>query len=417
MQSLSSSPQFSAEQPYPDDSPEPGLGRSQNAPTRSRTRVRVAVSVLLVAGVGLGAFALFSRKAVLGTAVPTDEKEAPHLDGNFIRFGDGFAKRVGLSTVPAQPRRLSPVVHVAGTVTYDARKFAAVGARIAGRVRRVLKVEGDHIRPHEALAEIESADLGRAEAGVMAARAKEMAADAHGKRERRLADARITTERDAELAKAEQEAARAERIAAERTVQALGGDLVGELGVLVLRSPVGGRVVSGKIVRGQTVEPRDTLYQIADLSSVWVELDVFERELGAVAVGDAVQITTQVSPGTMIKGRVDHIASVIDLQTRSARIRVVAENKDGTLRPGQSVQARITTTGPTSELLSVPRTAITRVDGKPTVFVLLDAHTVEPRAVALGSDDAQDVTISEGLRGGEQIVVGGLFALKSEIFR
>jgi cobalt-zinc-cadmium efflux system membrane fusion protein len=119
----------------------------------------------------------------------------------------------------------------------------------------------------------------------------------------------------------------------------------------------------------------------------------------------------------MVQGRVAHVGDVIEVETRSAPVRVIVDNAEGLLRPGQSVHARIHTAAPTKQLLTVPRAAITRVDGKATVFVLIEAGAVEPRNVVLGSEDANDTTILDGVAEGDKVVVGGMFALKSEIFR
>lgn len=351
------------------------------------------------------------------TASTTPPRDVPVLDGNVIRFSESFAKRAGLETIIVSSKQLSPVVKLTGTVNYDTRKFAAVGARIAGRVRRVFKVVGDQVRAHEVLAELESAELGRAESLVSAARAKEMASEADLKRERRLADAKITPERDAEIARATYEAARSERLAAERAVQALGGDLVGDIGILQLRSPFAGKVVASKISRGQSVQPTDTAYEIADLSSLWVELRLFEADLAAVRAGDTVEISSATNPNLTVKGTVGHVGDVVDVETRTAPLRVVINNRDGSLRPGQSVHARINTSAGAVAMPTVPRTAVTRIDGQSTVFVLVDKATVEPRKIKLGSEDASDVAIIDGLKAGERVVTGGMFALKSEIFR
>lgn len=383
-------------------------------PPRRRRLILLAVVVVLGA---IGGWFIRSSKANLPqSAAPV--RDAPVLDGEIIRYSAAFAQRAGISTAAATSRTILPIVSVTGTVAYDSRKFAAVGARITGRARRVFKVMGDSVKVGDILTEIESAELGRAEAQVFAARARELAAENDMKRERRLADARITPEKDAEMAKANYEVARAERIAAERTVQALGGDLDEKTGILVLRSPVAGKVVSANLVRGQTVEPSATVFEIADLSTVWVQLAVFERDLASVRVNNEVELTLQGIPGPPIKGRVDLVGDIINVETRTVPVRVVVENPDFTMRPGQSVQARIHTSALADKLLTVPRAAITRVDGNATVFVMLpQGNAVEPRRVTLGPQDAEHTAILQGLKEGEAVVVGGMFALKSEIFR
>jgi cobalt-zinc-cadmium efflux system membrane fusion protein len=377
----------------------------------------ILLGVVVVLG-ALGGWLLRSSKANLSNGAAAPVRDAPVLDGEIIRYSAAFAQRAGISTEPASSRSILPIVSVTGTVAYDSRKFAAVGARITGRARRVFKVMGDSVKAGDVLTEIESAELGRAEAQVFAARARELAAQNDMKRERRLADARITPEKEAEMAKANYEVARAERIAAERAVQAMGGDLDEKTGILVLRSPVAGKVVSAKLVRGQTVEPSDTVFEIADLSTVWVQLSVFERDLASVRAGNDVELTLQGIPGPPIKGRVDIVGDIINVETRAVPVRVVVDNPDYTMRPGQSVQARIHTSALADKLLTVPRAAITRVDGNATVFVMLpQGNAVEPRPVTLGPQDAEHTAVLQGLKEGEPVVVGGMFALKSEIFR
>jgi membrane fusion protein, heavy metal efflux system len=396
------------------------LGEPSPPPRPRRPNRRI---VAIVAGiVGLAAAGFLLRPLEPQATASESKGDAPVQEGDRIRFSEAFAKRAGISSVAVSESALAPSVSVNGTVTYDARKFAAVGARIAGRVRHLTKVVGDRVKPGDVLAEIESAELGRATAAVMAARAKELAAEADMKRERRLADARITAERDAELAKANHEAARAERIAAERTALALSGEPnaadgeKGELGILKLRSPIAGKITASKVSHGLTVEPTDTLFEVADLGSLWVELRVFERDVGAVREGDKVEVRSSQAPAP-IEGAVAHVGDVVDVETRTAGVRVVVDNSAGLLRPGQSVHATIKTTAPAAKTLTVPRGAVTRVDGKAIVFVLSSPLTAEARPVAVGAEDATHVAILDGLRAGEKIVTGGMFALKSELFR
>jgi cobalt-zinc-cadmium efflux system membrane fusion protein len=409
-------------------SQEPKLGASNDGPEPPivhRTHVtkvprgRVVFTLLGAAGLVLfgWVFVRSDEGKPARAAEPKTGNDAPILDGDLIRFSDAFAKRAGLTAEPVKPAELTPFVTVGGTLTHDPRRRAAVGARIQGRVRRVFKFIGDEVKRGENLVEIESAELGRAEASVLAARAKEKAAEADMKRERHLAEQRITSQRDAEFAQATYEAARAERVATERAVEALGGTMDHDFGVLVLKSPIAGRIVAASTSLGATVDPTETLFEVAELSSLWVELHVFERELGGVRRGNAVEITAPGAHEHVIRGKVDHVGEIIDVDTRTAPVRVVVANEHHELRPGQSVVARISTSGSNHKTLTIPRPALTRIDGKPMVFVMHDKNTVEPRAVTTGPEDAERVAIHDGLKENERVVLGGMFALKSEIFR
>jgi membrane fusion protein, heavy metal efflux system len=384
--------------------------------SRSRSRVTriVAIAGVAIAVLGLaGFFALRKSKP----AFIEPPRDVPYLDGKWIRYSPAFAARSKLEFGVAESTGLTPVVNVTGTVTFDPERVAAVGARISGRVRRILKFPGDPVKAGDTLAEIESADLGQAQSAVLASRAHAEAANANEKRETQLAEARVSSQRDAELARATAASARAELHAAEQRVRALGGNSGGEIGVLTVTTPIPGKIVESHVSRGQSVEPSATLFRVADLARVWIELAVFERELGHITAGDAVEISPQTNLTVVLHGKVAHVGETIDLETRSGDVRVVVENVDGSLRPGQSVLAKIHTKTTPSAVLLLTRDAITSVDGKPTVFVEHDATSVEPRAVTTGARDGTRVEITSGLAPGEKVATSGVFALKSEIFR
>lgn len=339
------------------------------------------------------------------------------LEGSHIRFGEAFAKRHRIESVKVVEKELSPMLTVTGTVQYDPRKFSAIGARSNGRIRRVYKIMGDRVKPGEVLADIESSDLGRAQANAEALRAKEIVALSNLKREEQLAAARVTAAREAEMAKAEHEALRAERRAAEKAVAAFGATVSGEVGILKLRSPIAGRVIMVEASQGQTIEPDDTLFEIADLSTVWVELVIFEKDLQRVHAGDTVEIVSSAGKGEPLKGKLAHLSDLVDPDSRSAIGRVEVDNSKGRLRPGQSTTARIHAQSSGEHTLTVPKSSITFVDGKPTAFLLVSPGLVEPHPIELGPDDGEYVAIRKGLRAGDSVISDGLFALKAELFR
>jgi len=381
-------------------------------PKQTKRRYFVLGGLFAILVIALGAKQMSDKAVVAPTPAP-----AVVMEGKQIRFSEEFAGRHKVTSVKAVDSELSPTIQVMGTVRYDVRKFAAVGARSAGRVRRVFKIMGDQVKPGDILADIESVELGKAQAAAEALRGRELAAQSNLDREQRLAEAKVTAMREAESAKAEHQALRAERRAAEKSVVALGASIDSEVGIMKLRSPIAGRVIMAKASRGQTVEPTDTLFEVADLSTVWVELTVFERDLDRIRKGDAVEILPAAAKGKPVQGTLAHVGDLIDPDTRSAVVRVEVDNRKGWLRPGQSTTARIQSHGPAEPVLTVPKSGLTFVDGKPTVLLMLGPGLVEPRAVELGPDDGEKVSIRKGLRAGDSVITEGLFALKSEIFR
>ncbi len=213
--------------------------------------------------------------------------------------------------------------------------------------------------------------------------------------------------------------ARAERIAAEQAVRTLGGipDAPGEVGLLQLRSPISGRVVSSKLTRGKSLETSETPFLVSNLDHVWLRLDVFERDLAAVRVGDRVEVARQADLSRFAQGQVARTGEVINPQTHSAEVWVEVDNDDRWLRPGESVGARLHGTGDGRKWPAVPAEALVMVDGKPTVFVAVGDNAVQVRPVTLGAVGEKHTAVLSGLKEGERVVVSGAFALKSEIFR
>ncbi|MDX2021198.1 MAG: efflux RND transporter periplasmic adaptor subunit [Deltaproteobacteria bacterium] len=344
-------------------------------------------------------------------------RDVPRIEGKAVVFSEAFAQRAGIKLAPVKQAPLTPVVKVVGAVDFNPRQVAAVGARIQGFVRRVLRLPGDVVKAGEALAEIESATLGQAQADLSATVAHKQAAHANAERENALLKQGLTTAREAEVANATLASHEASLEAARQRVVALGGASAGGFGTYTLRSPLNGTVVESHISVGQSVEANLVAFRVANLDDLWIDLSVFERSIGAVRVGDYVEVTPMADVKKIIKGKVAHVSEILDMTTRSGTVRVQVDNRNRLLRPGQSVAALIHTATPTRKSLLVPFDAITYVDGAPTVFVAHTTTKVMPTVVQLGMSDGEQQEVVSGLTEGQQVVVEGVFALKSELFR
>lgn len=347
-----------------------------------------------------------------------EPRDVPTYDEGVIRFSPAFAEQMGLKIETATNREIQPLVFVTGTLELNELRIAAVGSRIQARVRQVHVVEGTQVEVGDPLASLESADLGEAQAEILAIRARARVADTDETRKRALMAQGIASKRAAELASQESSIADAELMAARQRVKALGGSVDGKnLGLLTLTAPIAGEVIAVHVFRGQAVEPSHTAFTIADPSQLWVRLAVFEGELQALHEGDRVEIESQADSSVRLEGTVVYVSPILDPVSLSAEVRVIVPNPDRKLRAGQAVGARIFTSGGRREVLSVPRGAVVQVDGKPTVFAVVGERAVMPKPVTLGGAGVDRVEILDGLERGEEVVVDGVFALKSELFR
>lgn len=359
------------------------------------------------------------NEASANEANPPAPPELPYFEEGVIRLPAAFAERIGLRSEPAALQDIAPVLHVTGVLEFDEQRIAAVGSRISGRVKQVLVIEGTKVHPGDNLATMESAELGKAQADISAVRARVGVAASDEARKKQLLKEGIASKRALELASQESSISAAELRAAMQRVQALGGNAKGKsLGMTALTSPIEGDVVKVHVFRGQAVEPSYTAFTIADRSTLWVRLSVFEGEVGNIRVDDTVEIIPQAALGEVLTGKVTYISTVLDPLTRSAEVRVIVPNEAGKLRVGQAVNAKIHPSAANKRGLAVPRSALVLIDGKPTVFVAVDDTGVVPKPVELGVQSSDVVEITSGLAEGDRVIVGeAVFALKSETFR
>jgi len=388
------------------------------AATKPRLRWLVAAVPLLTLGAGVTLFALKDTEG--SAAAATRPPDVPRVEGGSIVYSAGFAERAGIRLSPVTRAKLVPVISAVGTVDFNPEHVAAVGARLKGLVTRVAKFEGDSVDSGTVLAVIESAELGEAQASVSTLEAEKLAADRNLERETSLSARKLSTARETEVAAVEAERYDHLLGAARQKVSALvgAGARARRLGSHELRSPLKGTVVERSVAPGQAIEGEVVAFRIANLDHLWVELDVFEKSLGQLALGDRVELAPLATPSETFEGRVARIGAVIDSETRSAPVRIVVENSDGRLRAGQAVNASIhASAGGARERTLVPTTALTFVDGKPTLFVASGEHRVRVVGVEIGATNGAETEVMKGVAAGEQVVKDGVFALKSELFR
>jgi Cu(I)/Ag(I) efflux system membrane fusion protein len=182
---------------------------------------------------------------------------------------------------------------------------------------------------------------------------------------------------------------------------------------VVLRSPVTGVVLEKSVLAGQKTVAGEALYQVADLSVVWVEGEVFERDLAAVRLGQVARLEFQALPGESRSGRIAYIYPTINPHTRTARVRVALENLGLVLKPGMYATILIRSEG-RSAVLSVPRSAVFSTGERNLVFVRRADRMLEPREVRLGLATDQRIAVLSGLRAGETVVASATYLVDAE---
>jgi membrane fusion protein, heavy metal efflux system len=184
------------------------------------------------------------------------------------------------------------------------------------------------------------------------------------------------------------------------------------LAVFELRAPIAGTVVERNAALGETISREQPAFVLIDLRSVWVDLDVAQRDLGRIHTGQSVRIRDEAGTAEAT-GTIAYVAPRLREETRTARARVVLANPDGHWRPGLFVTGAVLL-GDAEVAVAVPLDAVQRLEQREVVFVEDDGR-LEPRRVKLGRADATRVEIVAGLEPGDRIVASGGFLLKSEL--
>jgi Cu(I)/Ag(I) efflux system membrane fusion protein len=182
---------------------------------------------------------------------------------------------------------------------------------------------------------------------------------------------------------------------------------------LTLAAPLDGVVLEKMVVAGQAVTAGMKLYRLADLSTVWIEGDVFEQDLALVRTGAPARVELAAYPGRPFTGRVSFVYPVVDPQSRTARVRVVLANPGRVLKPGMYGTLYFDTQLGTT-LLSVPAEAVVMTGERNLVFVVSAGGALEPRQVTLGARAGQRVEVLSGLEEGDRIVASANFLVDAE---
>jgi Cu(I)/Ag(I) efflux system membrane fusion protein len=181
---------------------------------------------------------------------------------------------------------------------------------------------------------------------------------------------------------------------------------------VTLRSPYGGVVVDKPVLAGQRIMAGDVAYKIADLSRVWLEGEVFERDLPAVRLGLPVTAEFTALPGVIREGRITYVYPTVNPETRTARIRVELANPELALKPG--MYATIRFAAPSDSVLSVPRSAVLATGERNFVFVRSGDGRFVPHAVTLGAATDDRLEILAGLSSSDTVVASGTFLVDAE---
>ncbi len=398
-----------------------------------------------------------------GVHVEDEEHEEGHVE-----LTSDQVEAAGITTASVQSGQIDSVLTLSASVAASLDAQAHINPRVGGLVRKIHASLGQSVTTGDPLCEIDSVDLGRAVSAFLGAKATVETSEETLARERELLTrnlelAREIFERERDLAEreittlsaqyaAEQALQDAQlrldsrvleieaRLARERielaashreldilgleatdlaTIVATGDEPHAPFGTYVIRAPRDGIIVDRDVTENEFVDPEMTLFNLQDLSEVWVLASVYEQDLVSARIGATATVHLDAFPGVELRGEVGFIDYHIEPATRAASIRIELANgpidawgEEWPIRPGMFGIAEITT-GAHEAAVVIPESALVHEDVGEFVFVLDEPGVFERRAVQVGAAAHDNVEITAGLEPGETIAISGTFALKS----
>ena len=374
------------------------------------TRKQTLIAIGLVAAAG-GTIALYTALASDGgggsMAAGHNHGAAATTGaqgGGPVHLSAERARRIGVTYAEARVQTLGATIRSVGNVTYDETRLAIVNPKIEGWVERLyVDFTGALVTRGQPLMEVYSPMLVAAQEELVLAR-RLVDQTAAGGSEQASGGARELLESSRRRLRyldiSPGVIAEVERTGRPRRT-------------LTIAAPASGVVVEKNVIAGTRVMPGMDLYKIADISRVWIEGEIFEKDLGAVRPGQQATVTFETYPGETFDARVAYLYPNVSVEARTGRVRLVLANPGGRIMPGMYASVELQPAAP-REALVVPRGAVHQTGERAMVFVRAADGSLVPRDVRVGLAAGDVVEIVEGLSAGETVVASANFLVDSE---
>lgn len=332
-----------------------------------------------------------------------DEGADKQAGTNQIRISTEKIQKLGVRVESASLRALGKTVRAAGRVEPDERRVYAISPKFEGYVERLhVNVTGQPVAKGQPLFEVYSPELVSAQREyIIAAQGVQAMNNAGGEAQagmKQLAESSLARLRNWDLSPG-QIATLVKTGQSTRTI--------------TFRSPVSGIVTEKKALQGMRFMPGESLYQVTDLSSVWVLADVFEQDIGLVKTGSMASVKINAYPDKSFSGKITYIYPTLKPETRTVPVRIELANPGQLLKPAMFAQVELQV-GARLPVLTIPDSAVIDSGTRHVVLVQLQEGRFEPREVKLGAHTDNYVEVRDGIKEGEQVVVAANFLIDAE---
>ena len=336
--------------------------------------------------------------------LPVYEGEELPSGNSVVKISTEKVQKLGVRTEAAALRELTRTVRAVATVQTDERRLYTVAPKFEGWIQRLyVNTTGQAVRKGEALMDVYSPELITAQHEYLIARKGIQSVEGSGLEVQagmqRLSENALQRLRNWDISETDLQ-----------TLQQEGKIRQ----YLTLRSAAGGVVIEKAAIQGKRFMPGEVLYQIADLSNVWMLADVFEQDLGTVQLGQSATIKIDTYPDKIFNGKVTFIYPTVMPETRTAKVRIELPNKQGLLKPAMYGRVEFASSHSKDKVLTVPGSAVLDTGIRRLVLVDLGEGRFEPRTVKLGMHADGYAEVLGGLTAGETVVVSANFLIDAE---
>jgi Cu(I)/Ag(I) efflux system membrane fusion protein len=336
--------------------------------------------------------------------IPVYAGEEQLASNSAVRISPEKIQKLGVKTEAVALRRLARTVRAVSTVQPDERSLYTVAPKFEGWIQRLyVNTTGQTVKRGDPLMDVYSPELVTAQHEYLIAK-KGTEQVGNGGLDaiagmQRLGESALQRLRNWDISESDLEAVQEEGRVSQN---------------LTLRSPARGVVLEKKVIQGQRFMPGEILYQIADLSNVWMLADVFEQDLALVRKGQTATIRIDAYPGKLFNGKVTYIYPTVDPATRTAKVRIELPNAQALLKPDMYGRVEIVSSASAEKVLAVPDPAVLHTGTREVVLVDLGEGRYEPRTVKLGPHADGYAEVLGGLKEGERVVVKANFLIDAE---
>ncbi len=336
--------------------------------------------------------------------IPVYEGEEPASSTPLVKLSVDKVQKLGVKTEAAALRDLRSTIRAVATVQANERALSTVTSKFDGWIQRLyVNTTGQAVKKGEALMDVYSPDLIAAQQEYLIARrgVQTLAGGSADVREsmQRLVESALQRLRNWDIAEAE-----LQRLAQDgKTVQ-----------YVTLRSPANGVVLDKPAIQGKRFMAGEVLYQVADLSRVWLLADVFEQDLGQVRIGQAANIKVDAYPEKVFAGKVTFIYPTVTPESRTAKVRIELANPQALLKPSMYARAEFISSGSKGQVLTVPDSAVLDTGTRQLVLIERGEGRFEPRPVKLGVHGDGYIEVLDGVKAGDKVVVSANFLIDAE---